>query len=122
MEKKKPKFLRTGSKRFKRLGKGRKKLQRWRKPNGRDNKIREKKKGRSVKVMVGYRTKKSDRGKIKGKEVIIVKNLKDIEKIKDHLVIIAKIGKKKRLEIEKKLKEKNIQILNKKQEKNEPKK
>ena len=35
-------FLRVDSARYSKLGKGRRKLQKWRKPKGRDNKMREK--------------------------------------------------------------------------------
>ena len=47
------KFLRRTWDRYSKLGKGRKKLQKWRKPSGRDNKIREKKKGHSRLVDIG---------------------------------------------------------------------
>ena len=105
------KFLRTGTRRYKRLG--RKKLQRWRKPRGRDNKIREKRKGRARKVEIGYRTKKAERNKINGKIIMIVRNIKDADSVgKGDLIIIAKVGKKKRGELEKKIQEKGGQILN----------
>ncbi|MGD2073030.1 MAG: eL32 family ribosomal protein [Candidatus Thorarchaeota archaeon] len=107
------KFLRTGTRRYKRLGKGRKKLQRWRKPRGRDNKIREKRKGRARKVEIGYRTKKTERNKINGRLVMIVRNMKEADSVgKGDLIIMAKVGRKKREELGKKIKEKGGQILN----------
>jgi len=85
------KFLRTGTRRYKKLG--RKKLQRWRKARGRDNKIREKRAGRSRRVEIGYRTKKSERDKIGGKKPVFVRNIKEAEEVtKGDIVIIAKIG------------------------------
>jgi len=101
----KKKFLRSNTKNYKRLG--RKKLLRWRKPKGHDNKIRLNRKGKRRKVVIGFRTNKKDRGKIKGKSVILIKNLKQAEKInRGELIIISgKLGKKKKQEIEKKIKE-----------------
>jgi len=105
------KFLRVSTKFYKRIG--RKKNQKWRKPRGRHNKIREKRKGRARKVEVGFRKAKSERGKIQGKMPLLVGNLKDAEKIeKGDLVIIKKIGGKKRKELEEKIKEKGGKILN----------
>jgi large subunit ribosomal protein L32e len=117
--------LRTGTRRYKRLGKSRKKLQRWRRPRGRDNKIRERRKNRGLRVAIGYRSKKDGRGKVEGQIPIMIKNLRETEKIeKGALVIISKVGKKKRIEIEKNVKEKGGKILNQLKEKkeNEPKK
>ena len=117
------KFLRTGARRYKRLGKGRRKLQRWRKPRGRHNKVREGKKGRPARVTIGFRGKKMERGKIKGKSFILVNNIKELEKAKkEELIIIGKVGKKKRLEIEKRAGEREIKILNQKKKENEPEK
>ncbi len=42
---KKKKFLRRNWNKYKRIGKGNKKKQKWRKPRGRDNKMREKRRG-----------------------------------------------------------------------------
>jgi large subunit ribosomal protein L32e len=110
----KRKFLREGSSKHKKLGKGRKKKQKWRKPKGKHNKIREKRKGRIKKVEVGYKREKRERGKIKGKAPVLVKNQKEAEKIaRGSIIIIGKIGRKKRKELEKKIKEKGGEILNK---------
>lgn len=110
---KKPKFLRTGSNLAKRLGKGRKKKQRWRSPKGRDNKMREKKKGHPATVNIGYRSDVKIRGKIKEKTPVVVKNIQDLEKIgKGQIGILGKIGQKKKIEIAKKAEEKKIEIAN----------
>lgn len=108
-------FLRTGTRRYKRLGRTKRKLQRWRKPRGRHSKIRETKKSRPLKVDIGYGTQKSERGKVAGKIPVFIANLAQAEKIaKGTLVIIARIGKKKRMEIEKKVREKGGEVLNQK--------
>ncbi|MBD3247626.1 hypothetical protein GF378_03335, partial [Candidatus Pacearchaeota archaeon] len=71
--KKHKKFIRRMHRRHSKLGKKRKKKQVWRKPTGRDNKMREKRKGYPAVVSVGYRTEKEKRGKINGKERVHVK-------------------------------------------------
>jgi large subunit ribosomal protein L32e len=103
--KKKPKFLRRKNKAYSKLGKGRKKKQIWRRPTGRDNKMREKKKGHPVSVSIGY--KSTDK-----KEAIVVKNISELENAKMNEIIIAKVGKKKKLEIANKAKEMKIKIKN----------
>ena len=114
----KKKFTRRGTRRHSKLGRGKKSKQKWRKPKGRDNKMRENKKSRPPVVSVGYRKPKEDRGKIEneGKRPVRVENLKEAEQVeKNDLVIIASVGKKKRLAIEEKIKEKDADIYNDKE-------
>ena len=112
-EKKKPKFLRRTSTRYAKLGKGVKKNQKWRRPTGRDNKMREKKKGYPAVVQVGYKADKISRGSLKKKQPIMVMNLKDLDKVKESgIAVIGSVGKKKKLEIAKKAKEMKIEIYN----------
>ncbi len=107
------KFLRRTGNRYSKLGKRKKKKQVWRKPTGRDNKMREKRRGYPAVVSVGYKKNKKVRGKIENKQLIVVKNIKELEKIKENeLAIIGNVGKKKRIEIAKKAKEKKIIIYN----------
>lgn len=108
------KFLRRGTRRHSKLGKKRKKKQKWRKPKGRDNKMREQKKGKPAVVKVGYRKPKDERGKIDGKKPKRIENIKQAGKMKEGIAVIASIGKKKREEIEKILNKKGIEIHNKK--------
>lgn len=111
--KKKPKFLRRTSVRLSKLGKRRKKKQVWRKPTGRDNKMREQRRGKPSVVSIGYSTDKKSRGKIKGKPPIFVKNIKELEKIgKQNIIVLGNIGKKKKIEIVKKANELNLEIAN----------
>jgi large subunit ribosomal protein L32e len=107
------KFIRANWTKKVRLGRKHKKNQKWRRARGRHSKIREKRKGRTKKVEIGYKNNKKERGKIRGKEVIMIRNLKDVGRIKKgNLVILAKLGKKKIIEIEDKIKEKGGEIIN----------
>ena len=107
------KFLRRGWERYSKLGLRRKKKQVWRRPHGRDNKMREKRKGYGPVVSIGYRNEKATRGKIDKKNAILIKNLNELLKLKaGEIAILAKIGNKKRIEIAKKAQEKKIIIYN----------
>lgn len=114
------KFLRRNISLHLRIGKKRKRKQVWRKPKGRDNKMRESRKGRSPLVSIGYKKEKEN------KKVIMVYNLKDLENSGKHdIAILGKVGKKKKLEILKKALEMKINFQNvnirKFLKKNEPK-
>ncbi len=107
------KFLRRTSTTHSKLGRKRKKKQVWRKPTGRDNKMREKRRGYPVVVSIGYRKEKLDRGKLEEKNPIKIENVKDLEKIKgNEIAIVGNVGKKKKIEIAKKAIEKKIKIFN----------
>ncbi len=107
------KFLRRTWNRYSKLGKRRKKKQVWRSPKGRDNKMREKRRGYPKVVSIGYRTSKKTRGKIREKIPFTINNLKDFEKIKkENIIIIGNVGKKKKIEIAKKAKKEGIEVQN----------
>ena len=100
------KFLRRISNRYSKLGKRRKKKQVWRRPTGRDNKMRERRRGYPVRVSIGYK---------KGEEVkkIVIQNPKELEKIdKKAVILVGNVGKKKKIEIVKKAKEMKIKLSN----------
>ncbi|MEX0921033.1 MAG: eL32 family ribosomal protein [Candidatus Pacearchaeota archaeon] len=102
------KFLRRTWSRYAKLGKGRKKKQKWRKPTGRDNKMREKRKGYPAVVSIGYKKSKSER-----KNPFVVNNIKDLENAKGKdLVVLGNIGKKKKIELLKKASEMKISFQN----------
>lgn len=106
------KFLRRTWNRYSKLGKRRKKKQKWRRPSGRDNKMREKRKGYPAVVSIGYK-KGDERGKIVGKMPVTVRNVKDLGEVKaGRIAIIGKVGRKKKIEILKKAKEKKIPVYN----------
>lgn len=98
------KFLRRNWNKYSKLGKRKKKKQVWRKPRGRDNKIREKRKGCPKFVSIGYKKNNSERKKIK-----TIKNIEDLEKKeKNEILVLGNMGKRKKIEIVKKAKEKKI--------------
>lgn len=110
---KKKKFVRRDSGRFSKIGKNRKKLQKWRKPKGRDNKMREKRHGYPKVVSVGYKSPKKEFGKIHGEKPILVYNAEGLKKAgKDSVIIIGKVGAKKKLEIIRKSNELKFKIVN----------
>jgi ribosomal protein L32E len=112
-EKKKPKFLRRRWYSYGKLGKRRKKKQVWRRPSGRDNKMRDKRRGYLASVSIGYRTDKDFRGKIKEKTPIMVYNMKELLLVKkDQIAIFANVGAKKRIELSKVAEEKKIDVSN----------
>jgi large subunit ribosomal protein L32e len=104
----KPKFVRRDSHRFSKIGKNRKKLQKWRGAKGRDNKIRLSRKGYPKAPSVGYKKEKS-----KMIKQFLIYNLNDLEKAdKNSQVIIANIGARKKIEIVKKALEMKLSISN----------
>lgn len=109
----KKKFVRTDVTRYSKIGKNRKKLQVWRRPRGRDNKIREHRFGYPVMPTVGYKKARKETGRIEGLVPVNVYNLKDVEKAtKENIIIIGKVGAKKKIELIKKATELNIKIQN----------
>ncbi len=107
---KKPKFLKQGANYLKRIKK------RWRKPRGRDSKLRIREKSKGKVPNVGYRAPRSTRGlHPSGFQEIYVQNIKDLEKIDPKTQagrLSATIGRKKKLEIVKKANEMKIKLLN----------
>ena len=107
------KFLRRTWRRYSKLGKGRKRKQVWRRPTGRDNKMRERRRGYPARVSVGYISNKKLKNKIDGKIPVVIMNIQDLEKVgKNKIVIIGNVGKKKRIEIAKIIKDKKIPTQN----------
>jgi len=108
-----PKFLRHTAHKYSKLGLRRKKKKIWRRPTGRDNKMREQRRGHPALVAIGYSTNKKTRGNIMEKMPIMVKNVSQIEKIqKNQIAIIGNVGKKKKIEMAKKAKELKIEVYN----------
>ena len=107
------KFVRTDSVRYSKLGKKRKKLRVWRKAKGRDNKIRLKRFGYPKSPTVGHKSSKKESGKISGLKPVLVHNVKDLSLLdKNSVVIIAKVGAKKKLDIIKKAQDLGLKMLN----------
>ena len=100
------KFLRRDCKRFSKFGKGKGKKASWRKPKGRDNKMREKRKGYPAIVSIGY-------GSHEKEKMIIIKNPNEVSKsLEEKRIVVGNVGKKKKIEIAKKAKELGIKFLN----------
>ena len=103
-----PLFLRRIHHKYVKLGRNRRKKGVWRAPKGRDNKLRDKRRGYSATVSVGYRRKSTDR-----KEIFVINNVEDLKKIgKQKEVFIGKVGKKKKLDILHKAKEMKVEFSN----------
>jgi large subunit ribosomal protein L32e len=106
-----PKFLRHTSHKYSKLGVRRRKKQIWRRPTGRDNKMREQRRGHPALVAIGYSTDKKERGKIEKRTPVIVRNVSQIVKIqKNKIAILGNVGKKKKIEMAKKAQELKIDI------------
>lgn len=105
-----PKFRRQEWFRFKRLG------EKWRRPRGKDSKMRLGKKGKPAMPSIGYRLPKSVRGlHPSGREEVLVRNLKDVERVdasKQVIRIASDVGRRKREQIIARAKELGIQVLN----------
>ncbi len=112
-KRRKPKFRRTDFRKYSKLGVRRKKLQKYRKAKGGDNKIRLNKKGHVKNVRVGFKNNKTKRGLVKNLKPVRVFNLKDLKNLKQgEIAIIAKIGTKNKIEIAKYSLEKEIVLVN----------
>ncbi|MFA5173787.1 MAG: eL32 family ribosomal protein [Candidatus Pacearchaeota archaeon] len=110
---KKPKFLRSDSKKYSRLGVRRKNKQVYRKSKGGENKIRLNMKGHLRNVKVGFRTPRKTRGLINGKQPVLIHNLKELKLLTENQIgIVAKIGDKKRTEIAEYAEKNKIQLVN----------
>ncbi len=107
-------FLRQDTSLFFKLGRGRRKIQKWRKPKGRHSKMRQKRKSYPASPSIGYRSSLKERGKINNLYPLMVENLSDLGKAKKDsiLVLSTRLGSKKKLEIIKKAQEHNLKILN----------
>ncbi|MDO8563732.1 MAG: eL32 family ribosomal protein [Nanoarchaeota archaeon] len=107
------KFLRQDTRRHLRLGKRRRKLQKWRNPRGRHNKVRRQRRNYPARVKIGYGTPRETSGKIDNLTPVLVHNLKELSVLKkDSLIIIARVGARKKLDIIKKANESGFKIMN----------
>ena len=106
-------FKRQDYMRFSRLGKNRKKLQKWRRPRGIDSKMRIKRRHYPASPRIGYRSPRSELGKIQGLKPLLVHNLKELKLVdKNSIVILARIGAKKKLELLKEAEKQGVKIQN----------
>ena len=113
VKKRKPNFQRTKYRAYVKLGAGQKSKRRYKKATGRHNKIREKRKGRPRRVEIGYKNDNRIRNLINGKVSVVVNNLQDLANVKENqLVIIGKIGDKKKLEFIKEIEKRKLEVIN----------
>ncbi len=111
MSKQKPNFVRHTAHKYSKLGLRRKKKQVWRKPTGRDNKMRDKRRGQPASVSIGYSGDKKSRAMINGKTPVIINNVYDLKKIqKTNIAVLGKVGMSKKIDIVGKAKEMKITI------------
>jgi len=107
---KRPKFIRQESWRYDRLAEN------WRKPKGKDNKMRKQKSGMPAIVKVGYRGPRIARGlHPSGYTDNVVHNAAELAKLdpkKDAARIGHTVGKRKRIEMIAKATELGIKVLN----------
>lgn len=121
IEREKPHFRRQVWDRHLRLGKKSKKKRHWRAAKGGSSRVRLKERGAAAKPTIGWGSNGKIRGKVEGFETTLVMNVLQLEKVsKKQAIIIASVGKKKRMEIIEAANKKGIKILNKyKEKKNE---
>ena len=107
---KKPTFRRHLSESLKRLKPS------WRRPRGRQSKVRRKKKGKLKMPNIGYGAPKHLKYlHPSGFKEVLIRNLKDLDKVnpeKEAIRISSTIGKKKRIKILELAKKKKIKVLN----------
>lgn len=105
-EKKLPKFLRRHTGFRSRLGRKRKKIQTWRRATGRHNKVRIKRKGYPIKVMIGFKQSPTEKP-------IFISNEKELMKLKGgETIILGKVGNMKKMKMLKFAHEKKIKVSN----------
>jgi len=111
--KKMVKFLRRECRRYSKFGNAIGKKAKWRKPTGRHNKLREKKRGYGAVVSIGYSTDKKVRGLLNEKEPVVINNVADLQNVGEGQIgFVARVGQKKKIEIAKKAKELKIELKN----------
>ncbi len=116
----KPRFLRNDWHKKIRLGRTVKKNRKWKGAKGRQNKLRLNRKGHSRRPKIGWSSDSSIRGKVSGLDIVRVENVKDLMSVEKEMgVLVASVGKKKRLEIIAKATEMKLEIVNKYLEKKE---
>lgn len=96
------------------LGKRKKSAQKWRKPRGRDSKVRLRRKSYPKRVDIGYGSPRKERGKVKGKLPVVVHNLSELKSLRPAQIAVlsSTLGAKKKVELINYAREHNLEILN----------
>lgn len=106
-------FLRTDTRRFLKFGKRKKSWRTWRKAKGIHSKIRRRRAGYPARPSIGYATPRKEAGLIKGLKPLLVHNLEELKQAdKKTIIILARVGAKKKLAILKKAQELKIPVSN----------
>lgn len=108
---KKPRFLRQNAQNTVRLG------MKWRKPKGKQSKLRQYRKARGAVASIGYRTPKNIRGLHPcGAKEIIIYNAEQLKLANDNYCvrIAGTVGKKKRIDIVKAAEQMKVKLVGKK--------
>ncbi len=106
-------FIRVDTVTYSRLGKNRRKLQKWRRPRGKQNKVRLCRAGYFAMPSVGFRSQRKETGKIQGLVPKLVHNVSELSALaKNNIAIIARVGARKKIEMLKKAEELKIRVLN----------
>jgi large subunit ribosomal protein L32e len=107
------KFIRAETVRHLKIGKKRRKLQKWRRPKGTHSKVRKQRFGYLASPSIGYKRPDSMRGLIKNKRPVHISNMKELSKINPHSAVVFSrvIGARKRIQLLKIAQEKNITVL-----------
>ena len=108
--KKKPDFKRKDWHKKSKLGLGRKKKQKWVRPRGRHNKMREKKKGHAKAPIIGFSQAREIRGKVQNLTPVLVNNVSDLQSInkESQIAIFSSVGMKRRIGMAEKVREMGI--------------
>ncbi len=87
----------------------------WRKPRGRQNKLRLKKRGYGKPISAGYGSPRATRGLVKGLEPVVIATLAELAALKPKqqgAIILATLGGRKREALLTAAKERGVTILN----------
>ncbi|MBI4170916.1 MAG: hypothetical protein HY514_04425 [Candidatus Aenigmarchaeota archaeon] len=84
----------------------------WRRPKGRQSKLRKRKGGSGLQAAIGYGTKNAERNKVDGMRFSIVRSLGDLEHAQVAIIISRSLGAKKTQIIADKAKQMKLKILN----------
>jgi len=86
----------------------------WRRPRGKQSKLRKSKKGHRNVPSIGFSKCKQLRNLVKGYRTVLVSSVGDVERVgQGYAIIISSgVGKRKAIEIEKKANEKGLKIIN----------
>lgn len=106
-------FTRSETVRHIKLGKRSKKLQKWRRPRGTHNKIRKRRVHYPLMPLIGYKRTESVRGFVKGKRPIHISNMKELQRVAPHSLVIfsRSLGARSRITLLKHAHEHSITVL-----------